>query len=147
MLENNSELLFQLVASVFFCNTVPLLVAVFWIRIWLDPHSISAWIRDLDLHLESRSGFGIWLSENRYKKPKFTMSNICIPLTSRTGKCSDWAEIFNYSSLALLQELFTHDSFFLALLKSYHIECKLILLTFLTVRCSKISLKIIFSLA
>ncbi len=52
---------------------------------------------------------------------------------------------FNLSSLSFFQELITHSNcFYLAMLKSNHIICKLIFLAFLTVHCLKISLKIIF---
>ncbi len=49
--------------------------AVFRIRIWLDPHSIWAWIQDPDLYSESGYGFWIQMSRNRFKKPKFTMTD------------------------------------------------------------------------
>ncbi len=46
-----------------------------WIRIWLVPNSIRAWIRDPDLYSEPGSGFRIQMSKNRFKKAKFTMTD------------------------------------------------------------------------
>ncbi len=45
------------------------------IRIRLDPHSIWAWIQDPDPYSESGSRFQIQMSKNRFKKPKFTMTD------------------------------------------------------------------------
>ncbi len=115
-------------------------------RIRLDPHSVWAWIRDPDPYLESGSGFWIQMSKNRCNKPKFTMTDsIFYPLRTRTEKWSDGAEILttvpsHFFNNLLLLAIF----YYLALLKSYHIECKLIFLTFLTAHCLKISLKILF---
>jgi hypothetical protein len=48
---------------------------VLWIRIWLVPNSIRAWIRDPDPYSEPGAGFRIQMSKNRFKKAKFTMTD------------------------------------------------------------------------
>jgi hypothetical protein len=50
-----------------------ILLPVFQIRIRLDPNLIWAWIRAPDPY--SESGFRIQMSKNRFKKPKFTMTD------------------------------------------------------------------------
>ncbi len=77
------------------------------IRIRLDPHSIWAWIRDPDPYSESGFGFRIQMSKNRFKKPKFTM-------TDKNRKMLQLSWNFNHSFLSLFQELITLGIFILS---------------------------------
>jgi hypothetical protein len=108
-----------------------------------DPDPVGS---AFNLNLDPKSGSGFWIqmSKNRFKKPKFTMTYSSFNLKDKNRKMLKLSWNFNHSSLSLFQELITLGIFFLSLFKNYHIECKLIFVTFLTVHCLKISLTIIF---
>jgi hypothetical protein len=90
-----------------------------------DPDPVGS---AFNLGLDPGSGyvFGtrIHMFKNRFKKPKFTMTDsILNPLRTRIEKCNSFLSLFKN---LLLLAIFSY----LALLKSYHIEWKLIFLTF-----------------
>ncbi len=76
------------------------------IRILLVPHSIWAWVPDP----YSESGFRIQMSKNRFKKPKFTMTDF----KDKNRKMLRLSWNFNHSFLSLVQELITLGNFILS---------------------------------
>jgi hypothetical protein len=69
----------------------------------------------------------LYLCYGTYSQSCFRSGSGCSPLKTRTEKCSNWAEILT-TVCPTLQELFILGYFFLYLapLKSYRVDCKLI---------------------
>ncbi len=96
-------------------------LAVFRIRIRLDPQLIWAWLRNSDRIRNPDPDPG-----SRCLKIGWKIQNLLwLTLRTRTEKCSDWAEILTTFSSQFFKNLLIMAIFsYLALLKSNHIEWK-----------------------